>query len=87
MDANKFHDRAVAALDSRSGKWHCISCWAIATDLRSPEDQQQLTELARTFLNTGDPSAKRGGTCDAGRHQAGGLLVRTLPRQPAAERR
>ena len=85
MDANEFHDRAVAALDSRSGKWHCISCWATAADL-SPEDQQRLTELARTFLGTEDPAAKRGGTCNAGGHQAGGLLVRALPRHPAAER-
>ena len=87
MEANKFHDRAVATLDSRSGKWHCILCWAIAADLRSPDDQQRLTKLALTFLSREDPAAKLGGTCDAGTHQAGGLLVRTLPRQRAAERR
>jgi hypothetical protein len=87
MGANEFHDRAVGALDSQSGKWHCIACWATAADLRTPEDQQRLTALARTFLSTEDPAAKRGGSCDAGRHQAGGLLVRSLRRRPAAERR
>jgi hypothetical protein len=87
MDANTFHDRAVTALDSRSGRWHCVSCWAQAADLTSAEDQQRLSALARSFLARTDPQAKRGGTCDAGRHQTGGLLVRAAARGPAAERR
>jgi hypothetical protein len=84
---NRFHDQALAALDSRSGKWHCVSCWAQAAGLTAPEDQQRLTALARSFLTSSDPEAKRGGTCDAGRHQTGGLLVRAAGRRPAAARR
>jgi hypothetical protein len=87
MDANQFHDRAVKALDAQSGKWHCISCWAYAADLTSPEDEQRLAALARSFRHSADPTAKRGGACDTGRHQTGGLLVRALRHQPAAERR
>jgi hypothetical protein len=87
MDANKFYDQARKALDARSGKWHCVSCWAHAADLTAPEEQHRLTALARSFLGRMDPEAKRGGTCDAGRHQAGGLLVRTASRRAAAERR
>jgi hypothetical protein len=87
MNANKFHDQALAALDSRSGKWHCVSCWAQAAVLTSPEDQQRLGALARSFLDSTDAEAKRGGTCDAGQHQTGGLLVRAAARRPAAERR
>ena len=87
MDANKFHDLALTALDSRSGNWHCVSCWARAADLTSPEDQQRLGALARSFLVSTDAEAKRGGTCDAGKHQTGGLLVRAAGRRPAAERR
>jgi hypothetical protein len=49
MNANKFHDQALAALDSRSGKWHCVSCWAQAAVLTSPEDQQRLG--ARAFVS------------------------------------
>ncbi len=87
MDANRFHDQALTALDAHSGKWHCVSCWAQAAGLPSPEDQRRLGDLARAFVGGTDPEAKRGGTCDIGRHQAGGLLVRTTTRRPAAERR
>ena len=87
MDANRFHDQALTALDAHGGKWHCVSCWAQAADLTSPEDQERLGALARSFLSSTDPEAKRGGTCDAGRHQTGGLLVRRAGRRPAAERR
>lgn len=86
MNANAFHDRALTALDSRGGTWHCVACWARAADLPSPDDHRRLGTLARSFLGGTDPEAKRGGACDAGGHQTGGLLVRTAGRRPAAER-
>jgi hypothetical protein len=86
MDANRFHDQARKALDARSGKWHCVSCWAQAAHLTAPAEQERLAALARSLLGRTDPEAKRGGTCDAGEHQAGGLLVRTPARRAAATR-
>ena len=87
MEANRFHDQALKALDAHGGQWHCMSCWAQAAELTSPDDEQRLSRLARSFQVNGDPEAKRGGTCDVGRHETGGLLVRAVRRRPAAERR
>jgi hypothetical protein len=87
MDATSSITGPLKALDAQGGKWHCMSCWAYTADLTSPEDEQRLAGSRTVLPGQLRPSAKRGGTCDAGRHQTGGLLVRALRRQPAAERR
>jgi len=86
LNPNELYDRAMVALEEQNGKWHCAQCWANAAGLTSPEDQQRLSALARTFIGTTDPVATRGGTCDIGEHSTSELVVRILPRQKVASR-
>jgi hypothetical protein len=59
-----FDNHALAALRAYPGKWHCMPCWASATDLNSPEDVTRLRTLARRLRFSREHELIHAGSCD-----------------------